>query len=173
MTLFSFEHMYRASSVAEVFAAYWDPAQQIEQDLRLEIIERTVIEFTETETEIRRVSRVVPRRQLPAIVRPLVSGPLHYIEKLHWVKAGDTIEIENLPSLLGGRARITALYGLSRAGSGLIRRSYSGSVTVDVALISSRIERGIVREYATSLPLAAAVTQAWLDRADRSLSART
>jgi hypothetical protein len=172
VTPFSFEHVYRAGSVAEVFEAYWDPTQQIEQDRRLAIVERTVLEHAESETELRRVSRIVPRRQLPALVRPLVSGPLHYIETLRWRRADDEIEIENRPSFLRGRARITALYRLSRAGIGLIRRSYSGAVAVDVPLISSRIERGIVAEYERSLPLAAACTQDWLDRGDRSLSAR-
>jgi hypothetical protein len=58
------------------------------------------------------------------------------------------------------------------AGTGLIRRIYDGSVSVDVALIAGRIERGIVAEYRRSLPLAAACTQSWLDRIDRSVSAR-
>jgi hypothetical protein len=164
--------VYRASSVAEIFDAYWDPAHQIEQDRRLEIVERTVLEAVETDAEIVRVSRVVPRRQLPALVRPLISGPLHYVETLRWRRAEDVIEIENLPSFLRGRVRITALYRLSRVGIGLIRRSYSGAVSASVALISTRIERGIVAEYERSLPLAASVTQDWLDRADRSLSAR-
>jgi Protein of unknown function (DUF2505) len=172
VTPFSFEHVYRAGSVAEVFEAYWDPTHQIEQDRRLEIVERTVLEHDETDDQVRRVSRIVPRRQLPALVRPLVSGPLHYIETLRWRRADDEIDIENCPSFLRGKARITALYRLSRAGIGLIRRSYSGAVAVDVTLISSRIERGIVAEYERSLPLAAACTQDWLDRGDRSLSAR-
>jgi hypothetical protein len=172
VTPFSFEHVYRAGSVADVLDAYWDPTHQIEQDRRLEIVERTVLAHTETETERCRISRIVPRRQLPALVRSLVSGPLHYVETLRWRKADDEIDIENRPSFLRGRARITALYRLSRAGNGLIRRSYTGAVAVDVALISSRIERGIVAEYERSLPLAAAGTQDWLDRGDRSLSAR-
>ncbi len=58
---------------------------------------------------------------------------------------------------------IRACYRLARAGNGVIRRIYEGSVSVDVALVSTRIERGIVAEFQRSLPLAAAVTRARLD----------
>lgn len=172
MTPFSFQHVFRAPSPAVVLAAYWNPDHQVEQDKKIDVIERTVLDLAETPSELRRTSRVVPRRQLPALVRPLVSGQLHYVETCRWRKHDDEIDIEIRPSILRGRALITALYRLSPAGTGLIQRSYAGSVSVDVALISSRIERGIVAEFERSMPLAAEVTQAWLDRAERPLSAR-
>jgi len=172
MTPFAFEHLFRAPSAGEVFAAYFDPHQQVAQDRQLDIIERTVLDQIETATELRRTSRIVPRRQLPVLVRPLIAGPLHYIETVCWRRRDDEIDIELRPSILKGRALITALYRLSRAGTGLIHRSYTGSVSVDVALFSSRIERGIVAEFERSLPLAAACTQNWLDSTDRSMTAR-
>lgn len=172
MTPFSFAHVFRAPSPAEILAAYWSPGHQIEQDRKIDIIERTVLELSETPAELCRTSRIVPRRQLPALVRPFVSGQLHYIETCRWRKQDDEIDIEIRPSILKGRALITALYRLTPAGTGLIQRSYAGSVSVDVALISSRIERGIVAEFERSIPLAAAVTQNWLDRSERPLSAR-
>ncbi len=172
MTPFSFEHVFRADSAAELFAAYFDTRHQLEQDRALAITERSVLDYSDSRTELRRTSRVVPRRQLPALVRPLTSGPLHYIETLCWRRLDDEIDLDIRPSLLGGRARITACYRLAPAGTGLIRRCYEGSVSVDVAWIASRIERGIIAEYERSLPLAAACTQHWVDRIDRSVSAR-
>ncbi|MBL9019594.1 MAG: DUF2505 domain-containing protein [Myxococcales bacterium] len=163
MTPFSFEHVFRAGSPAQVMAAFWDPSHQRAQDQALAIVERTVLELTETAEARVRVTRIVPQRQLPALVRPFVSGPLHYVETARWRPGTDVIELEILPSLLGGRAVIRATYRLEPAGTGLIRRTYAGSVSVDVALISSRIERGIRSELQRSLPLAAAVTQGWLD----------
>jgi hypothetical protein len=172
VTPFSFEHTFRASSIDEVFSAYFDPGLQSEADRRVEIIERTVLEHEETGSTVRRVCRVVPRRQLPAFVRPLVSGTLHYIETARWRRQDQEIDIQIRPSVLGGRALITALYRLSRAGSGLIHRRYSGAVSVDVALFSSRIERGIVADFERSIPITAACTQAWLERSARSVSAQ-
>ena len=172
MKSFSHEHVFRAPSTAAVFAAYFDPRHAMDQDRELDIIERVVIEREETPECLRRVCRVVPRRQLPALVRPLVSGPLHYIETAIWRKREDEIEVEIRPSILSGRALITATYRLSPISAGQIRRRYEGSVSVDVALIASRIERGIVAEFERSMPLAAACTQAFLDRSASFLEAR-
>jgi hypothetical protein len=172
MKSFCFEHVFRAPSVGAVFAAYFDPRHAADQDRELDIIERVVLERDETPEQLRRVCRVVPRRQLPVLVRPLVSGQLHYIETAIWQKRADEIEVEIRPSILSGRATISATYRLSPVSSGLIRRRYEGCVSVDVALISSRIERGIVAEFERSMPLAAACTQAFLDRSTSSVQAR-
>ena len=108
--------------------------------------------------------RVVPKRQLPAIVRPLVTGQLHYLETAIWRKREDVIEVEVRPSFLSGRAIITATYRLSPISGGLIRRVFKGSVSANVAVISSRIERHIAAEFERSMPITAACTQAFLDR---------
>lgn len=178
MKSFCFEHVFRAPSTAAVFGAYFDPEHVCIQDQRLDIVERTILEHEETLEELVRSCRVVPRRQLPAIIRPLVSGPLHYVERARWRKRDDVIEVDIKPSILSGRASITALYQLTPSGNGAIHRRYSGSVSVDVALFSSRIERGIIAEFERSMPLAAACTQEWLDRSEplgatASLSSRT
>ena len=172
MTPFSFEHVFRADSPAEVLRAFWDPSHQRAQDVAVAITERTVLELRDTADDRVRITRIVPKRQLPALVRPFVSGPLHYVETARWTKRTHEVELEIVPSLLGGRAVIRVLYRLSPAGTGLIRRSYAGSVSVDVALLSSRIERGIIAEFERSLPLAAEATQRWLDGAEPMMSAR-
>ena len=158
MKSFSFEHVFRAPSVAAVFAAYFDPKHAVEQDRELDIVERTILEWEDTPEQLRRVCRVVPRRQLPALVRPLVTGQLHYVETAIWRKREDRIDCEIRPSILSGRAMISATYRLSTVSPGLIRRS-------------ARIERGIVAEFERSMPVAAAATQAFLDRVPSSVQA--
>jgi hypothetical protein len=164
MLSFSFEHTFRVRSKAELLAAYFHPEQVQLQDRGLDITERTILDLEDTGDTLRRVSRVVPRRQLPALVRPLVSGPLHYVETVCWRKRDDEMDLETRPSILSGRATISARYRVTEVAPGHIHRRLDGSVSVHVALISSRIERGIVAEYERSLPVAAACTQAWLDR---------
>ncbi len=165
MTPFCFDHVFRAPSLETVFAAYFDPAHVIEQDREMEIIEREILELTDNGDELRRVCRVVPRRQLPALVKPfLASGPLHYIETVTWRRSLDEIEIEIRPSMLRGRVQIAGTYRLERTGPDTIRRRYSGGVSVDIALLATRIERGIVSEFEKSIPIAATCTQARLDR---------
>ena len=173
MTPFCFEHLFAAPSTSALFEAYFDASHQVEQDRVVEIIERETLELVERDDELFRRSRVVPRRQLPAILRPFASGPLHYIETVTWKKRRDELAIEIRPSLMRGRAKIAATYRLDFVSPGSIRRRYAGEVSVDVALISGRVERGIVAEFERSIPLAAECTQAWIDRrSSRSVTAR-
>ena len=164
MTPFCFEHVFRAASPDALFSAYFSPDHQQEQDRAVDIIAREVLELVDRGPELYRVSRVTPRRQIPAVLRPLSPGPLHYLEELTWHRPSQRISIEIRPSLLGGRARICATYEVEPAGPGLIRRRYAGQVSVDVALLARRVEKGLVEELARSVPVAAARTQAWLDR---------
>ena len=171
MTPFSFEHVFLAATPADVFGAYFDPQHQIEQDKTLEIVEREVIELVDSGEEISRRCRVVPRRQLPVLLRAFASGPLHYIE--HVIGRRSTHEIGIDLRLFGDRGRVTACYHLELAAPGSVRRRYSGAVSVDVAVIAARIERGIVAEFERSLSRAAACTQKWLEQqTHRSVAAR-
>ena len=172
-TQFCFEHQFRAPSIDAVFAAYFDPTHLLHQDKMLDIALREVLELRDEGRVLRRSCKVVPRRQLPAIVRPFLKGPLHYIETATWRRDDSEIDIQIWPSLLKHKPEptITALYRLTRRADGSIHRSYKGTVSVDLALIASRIERGIVAEFERSIPLAAAATQDFLDRSGRYVAA--
>jgi Protein of unknown function (DUF2505) len=173
MTPFCFEHVFQAPSTAAVFAGYFDAEHQIDQDHNMEILEREIIELVDDGATLRRVCRAVPRRQLPTVIRPFLSGPLHYLETVIWDRAADLITIDIRPSLMRGRVQIVGTYRLERVGPHSILRRYSGEVSVDIALISARIERGIVQEFEKSMPIAATCTQRWLDRQiERSVAAR-
>jgi hypothetical protein len=171
MTPFCFEHVFRAPSIEAVIAAYFDPDQLSSQDRAVDIVERQVLELVDDGETLRRVTRIVPRRKVPALVRPFITLPLHYLETVTWRRKDDEIDITIRPSILKGRAVISAMYRLSRLSDGAIRRRYEGSVSVDIALLSSRIERGIVAEFERSMPVAAGATQAWLDRCEADQSA--
>src|SRR5437762_2526682 len=106
MTPFRFEHAFRAPSVALVFEAYFDADLTVEQDRRAEVATRETLEQDDAPGEVRRVCKVAPRRQLPAIVRPFVPGDLGYVERLTWRKAEDRIELRIAPSVLGGSVEI-------------------------------------------------------------------
>ena len=173
MTPFCFEHVFRAPSVEAVIAAYFDPEHLAHQDRAVDIVEREVLELVDDGRALRRVTRIVPRRKVPALVRPFVTLPLHYRETVTWRRKDGELDIDIRPSILKGRAVISAVYRLSRLPDGAIRRRYEGSVSVDIALLSSRIERGIVAEFERSMPVAAGATQAWLDRCELGQSAIT
>jgi hypothetical protein len=164
VTEFCFEHVFRAPSTAEVFAAIFDDAYQLEQDRQLAIAHRETIELHDRGDELYRKCKVTSSRRLPAFARPFLSGALQYIETHRWRRAADEVEFEIQPALLAGRVHVRGTYTLAPVGPDAIRRRYAGSVSVDVALLATRIERGIVQELVTSLPIAARCTQEWLDR---------
>ncbi len=76
MQTFHFVHDYQAPAIATIFESYFDPEFALAQDREVDIIERTVLELTDGASELVRVCRLVPKRQLPALFRPLVAGEL-------------------------------------------------------------------------------------------------
>lgn len=165
MTPFRHEHVYRAASPAAVFATYFDPACAAEEDMRAGIASRELLEMADRPDEMVRVSRIRPRRQLPAVVRALVGPELVYDETIIWRKALDRIDYDIRPQLLSGRIHIVATYQLIQAGPGQVRRVYEGAVTADLRVIGGRVERAIVDDMTRSLALTVACTQASIDRA--------
>jgi hypothetical protein len=164
VTEFRFEHdFFRAASPAVIFEAYFDPALSAEQDRRVEVALREVLELDDRDGVLRRVCKVVPRRQLPAVVRPFVPEGLSYTETTIWRKADDLIEMHMEPAVLGGRVEISATYRVTAAGPGVCRRVYEGRVSVQVALLGRRIERAIIEDLGRTLLKAAGCTQEWLD----------
>lgn len=163
LTPFHFQHEFRAPSPATIFTAYFDPALAAEEDRRVDVVRREVLELEDTPATLRRVCKVVPRRQLPAIIRPFIPSELHYVERLVWTRADDAIDLRIEPSLLGGRVEIASTYRVDQAGPGRVVRTYEGHVSVELRLLGGRVERTIVEDIARSLPIAAACTQEWLD----------
>jgi hypothetical protein len=163
-TQFRFEHVFRAPSPSTIFAAYFDPALVGDLDRALAVVERVVLERVDDGDTLRRVSKITPQRQLPAVLRPFASAPLHYLETAIWRRSQQIIEVETRFPTLRKTPTVRAVYRLSRLSDGSFQRSYEGAVTVDIALLSSRIERGIVAEFERSMTITAACTQAFLDR---------
>ena len=168
MQTFRHEHVFFAPTLDAIFASYFDPSCSVAQDKEVDIVERTVSEESTANDVYHRVCRVVPKRQLPSFIRPLVSGPLHYTEDLHWYKRENRMTFVIRPSLMSGRAQINADYRLFDAGDApggwrTIRRVYEGNLTIDVPLVGGRIEKGIVADMETSLKITAASTQAWIN----------
>jgi len=164
-TQFSFDHVFRADSPTTILAAYFDPSHLAMQDAVAELEDRKVTETRDDGKTLHTTWRVVSQRQLPAIARPFVGkgGKLAYFESMTWRRADDAVDLVVIPDILSGRVKITATYKLEKVGEGQISRRYAGSVTANIVMVSSRIERGIVEAFDESMAKMAAVTQRWLD----------
>lgn len=172
-TSFSFEHRFRAPSALALYELYFDPAHTLTTDQLVGVASREELESSTTDAEYRRVCKVTPERQLPAFMRPFFPGRLHYVEEVIWRRAADRIDITIRPSILGGRSQITSVYRLHPEPGGVIRRTYDGKVSVEVALVGGRIERGIIADMEKSLTASGRCTQAYLDQANPAAATGT
>ena len=164
-TQFAFESVFRAPSTETVLASYFNPDHLATQDALAELTDRVVVESQDTGPTLRTVWRVAHAKPLPVYVRPFVTGGrLRYLESMTWRRADDAIDLTVQPEILGGRVTIEAVYRLSKIGEGQILRRFAGGVTVNIRLLSGRIERGIVEKFEESMALMTSCTQGWLDK---------
>ena len=75
-TPFKFENVFRAPSVADVLAAYFDPDHLATQDKVAELTDRVVTEQIEGEGTLKCTWKVGSLRSLPIFVRPFVRKEL-------------------------------------------------------------------------------------------------
>lgn len=164
-TPFSFETIFRAPSVQAVLEAYFDPDHLAAQDAVAKLTDRTVVEERQDDRHRFCTWSVRALTQLPLYARPFVEGGrLAYLETMTWRKPDDEIDLTIKPQILGGRVQIAAVYKLTAAGDGQVKRRYGGTISVDVKLISGKIERGILTEIENGMPTMRDCTQAWLLR---------
>jgi hypothetical protein len=164
-TQFKFENVFRAPSVADVLAAYFNPDHLATQDKLAELVDRVVVEQVDGPETLKTTWKVGSARSLPVFVRPFVSGGrLTYLETMTWRRADNAIDLSVVPQILKGRVSVEAVYQLSQAGEGQVLRRYGGTVTVGIALLSGTIEKGILSAFEKEMPVMTKCTQDWLDR---------
>lgn len=165
-TAFSYETVFDASGKTAVLAAYFNDDHLAAQDKVAELCERVLVESREDATVRAATWSVRALRPLPVFVRPFVQGGrLTYLESMTWRKSDDEIDMTIVPQILGGRVQIAAVYQLVDVGPGKVRRRYQGSISVNVSLLSGKIERAIAAEVEKGMPLMTDCTQNWLKRA--------
>jgi hypothetical protein len=162
-TSFSFETVFRAPSPEVVLAAYFEPDHLAVQDKAAGLTDRTVVEERDDGERRMMTWTVRATTQLPMYARPFVEGGrLSYREAMTWRKRDNAIDMTIQPQILGGRVQIDAVLELSQAADGQVRRIYKGDITVNVALISGKLERGILTEIEKGMPTMTDCTQQWL-----------
>lgn len=165
-TPFSYETVFDAAGKTFVLAAYFDDDHLATQDQVAALCDRKVVESHDDDAVRSATWSVRSQRSLPMFVRPFVDGGrLTYLETMKWRKADDEIDLSIVPQILGGRVQIAAVYQLADVAPGKVRRRYTGSITVNVKLLSKTIERAIADEMAKGMPLMTECTQSWLRRA--------
>jgi hypothetical protein len=162
-TSFSFETVFRAPSPEVVLAAYFEPEHLAAQDKLAGLADRAVLEDHDDPDRRTATWSVRAQTQLPLYARPFVEGGrLSYRETMVWRKRDNEIALTIQPQILGGRVQIDAVLQLSHAGDGEVRRRFKGDITVNVSLLSGKIERAILAEMEKGMPVMAECTRQWL-----------
>jgi hypothetical protein len=131
---------------------------------RIGVKERTRIQFDEDERTIRFAVRVVPRRDLPPVIKKIVGGDLGYTEFSTYHKGKDEIDVRIEPSLLKDRTRMRGLYRVVELEPRRLRRTFEGDIHVDVPLVGRKVEATVLDDVRRSYDIAAAVTNEWLKK---------
>jgi hypothetical protein len=158
---FRFEHEFRGT-VEAYWRAFFDDALTRDQYERLGVRELEVVERREDDEALARTLRVVPARELPAVLRRLTGASLGYTETTVLDRRAGVATTTVVPDTLADRITIGGRHVVTSPSPGAIVRTFEGSVEVRVAVIGGRIERAIVEDMRRSYAASAAMTQAAL-----------
>jgi hypothetical protein len=98
------------------------------------------------------------------VVRKLTGANLGYVENSTLYKAENRMPVEVVPTTLAERTHIKGVYSLASLGPGKLRRTFEGTIQIDVPLVGRRVERVILDDLTRSYAKAAECTAEWLAR---------
>lgn len=120
------------------------------------------------ETIVRRV-KLVPRRELPAVMRKFVSGAISYEQRDRFSRRDDRVDVETIPNYLADRFVSKGIYRLLPAADG-VERVWEGECACKVPLVGGAIEKLIVDEVQRGYTTTTSFTRDWLARHPASAS---
>jgi hypothetical protein len=126
--------------------------------------ERKFLDRSEDAHTVKWTLRILPKRDLPAVIKKIVGGDLGYTEISTMYKAKSKIDVRIEPTLLTERTQIRAEYTLDPIGPGRVRRAFTGTIHVDLPLVGRKVEATVLEDLRKSYEVAARVTSAWLLR---------
>jgi hypothetical protein len=152
----SAEHYWNTFFSPQYNAALW-PALQIRCEEQLYERQGEGKDLT-----ARRVLRLTPDRELPAILRKLVSGAISYTESNQFTRATNTLEVVTVPSFLADKITTKGIYTLVELEPMRVRRVWQGVCECKIPLVGRKVEEVIIDEVRRSYKLTTDFTRAWL-----------
>lgn len=164
MTPFRLTHEF-AADPPRFWKVFFDKAYNQELYERIEVKSYEILAWREDDATLYRSIRIMPRRELPLVVRKLTGADLGYTENSTLYKAEDRMPVSVVPSTLADRTTIEGVYSLRSLGPGRLLRTFEGGIEIDVPLVGRRVERAILDDLTASYAKAAQLTTEWLARA--------
>jgi uncharacterized protein DUF2505 len=163
MTHFSIAHEFDTTP-GEFFKLFLDEPYNVDLYDRIGVRERKVLERKEDERSVHWVMRIIPKRDLPALIKKVVGGDLGYTETATYHRDRDLIDITIEPTLLKERTKIKAIYTVKTIGGGRVRRTFEGDIHVDLPVVGRKVEATVLDDIRRSYDIAAQVTAEWLKK---------
>jgi hypothetical protein len=163
VTHFNIVHELRGTKEA-FWKIFFDEPYNDEVYARIGVKERKRVQFEEDEKTIRFAVRVVPKRDLPPIIKKVVGGDLGYTEISTYYKGKDEIDVRIEPTLLKERTKMSGKYKVQEIGPGRLRRTFEGDIHVDLPLVGKKVEAAVLDDVRRSYGIAAEVTNEWLEK---------
>ncbi|HKA86260.1 MAG TPA: DUF2505 domain-containing protein [Haliangiales bacterium] len=161
MTHFAFAHDFDADP-ERYWRLFFDEPYNTDLYARLKTKDRTVLVHTEDDATIHFEQKVVPRRDLPGVIKKIVRGDLGYVETATYHKGKSYMDVKIEPTLFRDRTRVRARYTVTALAPGKVRRTFEGDIHVDIPLIGRRVEAAVLEDVKRSYDVAAEVTREWL-----------
>ncbi len=149
---------YRIEDTFDVSAqAYWDIFFSDEYNAALWPaldIQREQLKFEKTgegsDLVIIREQKLTPRREVPAVLRSLVSGAISYVEKNEYRAATSTMKTVTIPSFGADRIDNHGTYRVEPRGDDKCVRIWEGHCSARIALLGGKLEKFLVNEIKES-----------------------
>lgn len=129
-------------------------------------IDRVQVEFRregEGENEvIHRRQKLVPRREVPKVLKKIVGDAIAYEEINVFRRKTSTMEVTTIPNFLSEKFDAKGTYRVEEAGPGRVVRIWEAHTSCKVPLVGGKIEEHIVGEVRDSYARTTAFTRKWL-----------
>lgn len=129
-------------------------------------IERELIEFKREgsgqDEVIRRVQRLTPKRDVPAVLRKLVKDAVSYEERNVWRRRDNCMEVVTIPNFFADKFTAKGTYKLSPHGVDRLTRTWKANCECRVPLLGGKVEQHVVEEVKKSYRATTAFTRQWI-----------
>ena len=157
---FKFDHDFDIDA-----KAYWDmfftEPYNVDLYAALKMKDRKQLELKDEGKTIRRVVRLIPATEIPAIFRSVVSD-MSYTEIDLMDKEKSSMDVKIEPSLMKDRFHMGGVYSVKPLGDNRCRRTFEGDVKVSIMLVGGKLEKFMVEEMRRSYEIAADVTRKFI-----------
>ena len=160
---FAIADTFQGISLTAYEALYF--AEDFNVALCLELsLERSLVEFSFKDGMLRRVTQVVPSRDIPGPVAALMGGGrLEYTEHVEYRAGSMRGTWKTVPSLMRDKVDSHGTFQFAAEGDAVVRR-IEGEVKVKVFGIGGVVERFVVADVERSYADASTFTRGWLSK---------